>query len=198
MKAAEIKIFRFMQSTSWWFDLSSKYLVSGPPLKHHQPSPDGLGDRLGSAGCAEFRKDGCDVRLDRVLGDVEPVRDQLVAEPLSQKIQHFQLAAAERFGKFLRECLRFGQKLSEDRWRGHHQSRVYRMTALSISCGVASDEIAPRMPARNAGVTSAEFGASINRSIGIGNSARARQSCSFGSSTSMSNTSPESSRGENL
>jgi hypothetical protein len=44
-------------------------------LEHHQTAPDGLRNRLGTAGGAELREDGSDVGLDGVLGDAESMSD---------------------------------------------------------------------------------------------------------------------------
>ena len=66
------------------------------------------------------------------------VRDQLVAEPFGQQIQHLQFAGAEWFGQILREWLRVGQKLGDDAGVVTTSPAFTACTAPSISCGVAS------------------------------------------------------------
>ena len=89
-------------------------------LKHHQTSPDRLGNSFGPAGGAQFGKDGCDVSLNGMLRDIQPVRYQLVAEPFCEEVEHFQFAIAQRFGKLVRDRLLLRQKLRERRWHGDH------------------------------------------------------------------------------
>src|SRR4051794_20652095 len=65
-------------------------LVLGPRVD--EPGADGDDGRLRAVRDAELGEDVADVRLDRLLGDVELARDLLVGEAASDQHQHVALA----------------------------------------------------------------------------------------------------------